>query len=69
MMRVQVRGKVPGGGGDGLPDVLVELAADVTTARELIRLAVTEQVRLLRHDAARCRRALDRHYLSAADVR
>lgn len=69
MMRVQVRGKVPGGGGGGLPDVLVDLEAEVTTSRELIRLAVTEQVRLLRDDAARCRRALDRQYLSAADVR
>jgi hypothetical protein len=69
MMRVQVRGKVPGGGGEGLPDVLVDLAAEVTTARELIRLAVTEQVRALRGDAARCRRALDRQYLSAADIR
>jgi hypothetical protein len=69
MMRVEVRGKVPGGGGEGLPDVLVDLEAEVTTARELIRLAVTEQVRLLRGDAARCRRALDRQYLSAADIR
>jgi len=48
--------------------VLVDLEAEVT-ARELIRLAVTEQVRLLRGDAARCRRALDRQYLSAADIR
>ncbi len=69
MMRVQVRGKVPGGGGEGLPDVLVDLATEVTTARELIRLAVTEQVRALRGDAARCRRALDRQYLSAEDIR
>lgn len=69
MIHVEVRGKVPGADGDGLPDVLVELEADVTTVRELIRLAVGEQVRRLCGDAARCRRALDRQYLSEEDVR
>jgi hypothetical protein len=69
MIHVEVRGKVPGADGDGLPDVLVELEAGVTTVRELIRLAVGEQVRRLRGDAARCRRALDRQYLSEEDVR
>jgi hypothetical protein len=68
MVQVQVRGKVPGGDRDGLPDVLVDLEADVTAA-ELIRLAVEEQVRLLRVDAVRCRRALDRQYLSLEEIR
>jgi hypothetical protein len=68
-VRVQVRSKVPGANGDGLPDVLVDLATDVTTVAELIRLAVEEQVRLLRSDAARCQRTLDRQYLSMEDIR
>lgn len=64
-----MRSKVPGVIGDGLPEVLVDLATGVTTVAELIRLAVEEQIRLLRGDAARCRRALDRQYLSVEDVR
>ena len=68
-MRVQVRSKVPGTNGDGLPDVLVDLATDVTTVAELIRLAVEEQIRPFRGDAARCQRALDRQYLSMEDIR
>lgn len=68
-MRVKVRSKVPGVNGDGLPEVLVDLAADATTAAELIRLAVEEQIRLLRGDAARCQRALDRQYLTMEDIR
>ena len=69
MVQVQVCSKLPGVNGDGLPEVLVDLATDVTTAAELIRLAVEEQIRLLRGDAAGCRRALDRQYLSMEDVR
>lgn len=61
--------KVPGADGDGLPEVLVDLEADVTTAGELIRCAVEEQIRLLSGDAARRRRALDRQYLSMEDIR
>lgn len=68
-VRVTVRSKVPGADSDGLPDVLVDLEADVTTAGELIRRAVEEQIRLLHGDAARCQRALDRQYLSADDIR
>ncbi len=60
---------MPGADSDGLPEVLVDLEADVTTAGELIRCAVEEQVRLLSIDAARCRRALDRQYLSMEDIR
>lgn len=61
--------KVPGADSDRLPEVLVDLEADVTTAGELIRRAVEEQVRLFSADAARCRRALDRQYLSTEDIR
>ena len=68
-MRVQVRSKVPGANGDELPEVLVDLASEVTTAAELIRLAVEQQIRLHQGDAARCQRALDRQYLSAGDIR
>ena len=66
---VQVRSKVPGSSGDDLPEVLVGLATEVTTAAELIRLAVEEQIRLLRGDAGRCQSALDRQYLSMEDIR
>lgn len=69
VVRVQVRSKLPGANGEGIPDVLVDLAADVTTAAELVQLAVEEQIRLLRGEAARCRRALDRQFLSAEDIR
>jgi hypothetical protein len=68
-MRVQVRSKVTGASGAGLPDVLVELAEDRTTAAELIRRAVEEQVHRFGVDAARCRSALDRQYLSAEEIR
>lgn len=68
-MRVKVSSKVPGASGDAFPEVLVNLETDVTTAGELIRHAVEAQVRLLSSDAARCRRALDRQYLSTEDIR
>jgi prophage DNA circulation protein len=68
-VQVQVRSKVPGADSEGLPDVLVDLATDITTAAELIRLAVEEQIRLFRGDAARSRCALDRQYLSTEDIR
>jgi hypothetical protein len=68
-VRVKVSSKVPGADRDTLPEVLVDLEADVTTAGELIRRAVEEQVRALVSDAARGRRALDRQYLSAEDIR
>jgi hypothetical protein len=68
-VRVKVSSKVPGEDGNRLPEVLVDLEADVTTAGELIRRAVEEQVRLLSGDAARCRRALERQYLSMEDIR
>ena len=69
MFDVEVRSRVPGMSGDDLPAVLVRLANDRTTARELIRWAVEEQIRELRADAARCRRVLDRQYLSDDDLR
>ncbi len=66
-MRVEVRSRVPGG--ERLPDVLVELAQERTTVRELIRAAVAEQVRAWHGDRARCRAMLDRQYLTDAEVR
>jgi hypothetical protein len=49
-VRVKVSSKVPGADRDTLPEVLVDLEADVTTAGELIRRAVEEQVRALVSD-------------------
>lgn len=66
-MRVEVRSRIPGG--DRLPDVLVELAREQTTVRELIRAAVAEQVRAWQADSARCRALLDRQYLTDEDIR
>ncbi|MFC7761859.1 hypothetical protein ACFQY4_30280 [Catellatospora bangladeshensis] len=66
-MRVEVRSRVPGG--ERLPDVLIELARERTTVRELIRAAVAEQVRAWRGDHSRCRAMLDRQYLTDAEVR
>jgi hypothetical protein len=66
-VQVEVRSKLPGGG--SIPDVLVELASERTTVRELIRRAVIEQIQALRGDRARRRLALDRHYLNADEVR
>ncbi|MEV4276013.1 hypothetical protein [Actinoplanes xinjiangensis] len=68
MVDVEVRSRVTGTSA-GLPPVLVRLAGESTTARELIRRAVEEQIRLAGADASRCRRALDRQFLSDDDVR
>ncbi|WP_433788433.1 hypothetical protein [Actinoplanes sp. CA-252034] len=68
MVDVEVRSRVTGTS-DGLPPVLVRLAGESTTARELIRRAVEEQIRLTGADASRCRRALDRQFLSDDDLR
>ncbi|WP_328412225.1 hypothetical protein [Nocardia sp. NBC_00403] len=69
MVDIAVRSQVPGMSGDDLPAVLVRLADERTIVRELVRRAVEEQIRELRTDAARCRRMLDRQYLSNADLR
>ncbi|GAA4609140.1 hypothetical protein BJY16_007182 [Actinoplanes octamycinicus] len=61
MVDIEVRARITGRSGE-LPAVLVRLAAERTTAGELIRRAVEEQVRLLRADAAHCLRVLDQHY-------
>ncbi len=66
-MQVEVRSRIPGG--DRLPDVLVELAQEQTTVRELIRAAVAGQVRAWQADSARCRALLDRQYLTDDDIR
>ncbi|MER7079498.1 hypothetical protein SAMN02982929_03577 [Saccharopolyspora kobensis] len=69
MIEIEVRCRRNGTLDDGLPTVLVRLSEERTTARELIRHAVEEQVRELRTDAARCRRILDRQYLSDDEIR
>ncbi|RGC68970.1 hypothetical protein C5N14_10480 [Micromonospora sp. MW-13] len=69
MLRVKVRETAPGSARHGGHDVLVELAEERTTTRELIRRAVEEQVRLLGDDAARRRDMRDRRYLLAAEIR
>jgi hypothetical protein len=69
VVQVEVRSKLPGVDGDAMPNVLVELASERTTVRDLIRRAVEEQILLLRVDEARCRSALERQYLSAGEVR
>ncbi|WP_191837398.1 hypothetical protein [Catellatospora chokoriensis] len=66
-MRVEVRSRIPGG--ERLPDVLVQLAQEQTTVRELIRAAVAEQVRAWQADRMRCRALLDRQYLTDDDIR
>ncbi|GLW30525.1 hypothetical protein [Actinoplanes regularis] len=68
MVDVEVRSRVTGTS-EGLPPVLVRLVGEGTTARELIRRAVEEQIRLAGADASRCRRALDRQFLSDDDLR
>ena len=66
-MIAEVRGRVPDGDA-GMPAVLVELSQERITLRELIRLAVTEQVAELRMNVSRCRQLLDRQYMTDADV-
>jgi hypothetical protein len=78
---IEVRSRIPGGAGEAPPRVLVELESVRTSVRDLIRCAVEEQVRKLRADAlfsaeadrdrlsARSREALDRQYLSDAEIR
>ncbi|GAA4208184.1 hypothetical protein [Actinocatenispora rupis] len=67
-MEIEVRSRTTGAD-DDLPAVLVRLAHERTTARDLIRRAVTEQIHELRADAARCRHVLDRQYRSDEEVR
>jgi hypothetical protein len=69
MAQVEVRTRVPGTGGTGLPDVLVRVAAEHATVRELITRAVEEQVRLLRAEGVGGDAALDRQYRCAEEVR
>jgi hypothetical protein len=68
MVEVEVRSRVTGTS-DGLPPVLVRLAGERVSARELIARAVEEQIRRAGADAARCRQLLDRQFLTPADVR
>ncbi|MFI1995178.1 hypothetical protein [Actinoplanes sp. NPDC020271] len=68
MVEVEVRTRVTGTSG-GLPSVLVQLAEERVTARELIRRTVEEQIRVVGADATRCRPMLDRQFLSDHDVR
>ncbi|WP_034482809.1 hypothetical protein [Actinomadura oligospora] len=69
MVDIEVRSRRPGASGEDVPAVLVRLAGERTTVRELIRRTVEEQVRELGVDAARCRRTLDRQYLSDDEIR
>ncbi|WP_328418178.1 hypothetical protein OG470_31455 [Micromonospora sp. NBC_00389] len=69
VLQVKVRAVVSGAYRSGMPDVLVELASERATVRELIRRAVEEQIRSLGVDATRCQTVLDRQYLSAAEIR
>lgn len=69
MFDVEVCSRIPGASRNDVPAVLVRLAKDCTTARELIRRAVEEQVRQLRTDTSRCRQLLDRQYLCDDDIR
>src|SRR5262245_23414425 len=66
-MNVEVRSRIPGT--DSLPAVLIELSEEPTTARELIRRAVVEQINVTKADTARCRAMLDRQYLTPEEVR
>ena len=66
-MIAEVRSRVPDGDA-GIPAVLVELSQDWITLRELIRLAVTEQVAELRMNVSTCRQLLDRQYMTDGDV-
>ena len=66
-MLAEVRSRAPGND-PSMPTVHVELPQDRTTLRELIRVAVAEQVSQLRMDAIRCRQLLDRQYMTDADV-
>ena len=66
-MQIEVRSRIPGD--DGLPAVLIELAEEMTTTRDLIRRAVIEQINVTKTDAARSRMMLDRQYMTPEDVR
>ena len=68
-MQIEVRSKVPGTADSTLPAVLIELAQETTTLRELIRRAVLEQINVTKADPARSRAMLDRQYLTPEDVR
>lgn len=51
-----------------MPTVLVDLAQERTALRELLRLAVTEQVRELRAQRSRCQQVLDLQYMTDAEI-
>ncbi|GIK63899.1 MAG: hypothetical protein BroJett018_16930 [Chloroflexota bacterium] len=75
MLSVEIRHRVIGGRSNEaqLPDVVLELLNEETTTAELIQRGVEEQIRdlILHHklDVEKARQALDRHYLSDAQVR
>jgi hypothetical protein len=58
----EVRSRVPGAAGTDLPTVLLELEQERVVARDLIRRAVEEQVRVLKADPVAYRKRLDRQY-------
>jgi hypothetical protein len=69
MEAIEVRSRVPGVDTGDVPNVLVDLPGPVTSLRSLIAAAVRAQVMALRADTARARSALDRQYLTDADIR
>jgi hypothetical protein len=64
---IEVRSRVPGATGADLPTVLLELEQETVVARELIRRAVAEQIRVLKADPEAFRRAFDRQYRQAGE--
>ena len=67
-MSIEVRSRVPGAVGGDLPTVLLELESESVTARELVRRAVEEQIRVLNAGPGVHHKALDRQYRQVGDT-
>jgi hypothetical protein len=68
MPQLMVRARIPGSSGESLPDVLIDLASERSTLRQLIQRTVEEQVREVA--AGRAPQAsMDRQYLSDTEIR
>jgi hypothetical protein len=66
-MPIEVRSRVSGAVGEDLPTVLLEWESETVTARELVRRAVEEQIRVLNTGPGTRHKALDRQYQQAGD--